>query len=93
MVDLRNTIIKKEISENKNPNKIVDNGPSDLATCIEILTSRQMLQRLPIVLTQVKAVNTSENLLNEVCQIIYSLYQEKKIAKEVYKNIMNSINL
>ena len=33
-----------------------------------------MLQGLPIVLAQVKAVNTSENLLNEVLQIIYSLY-------------------
>ena len=33
-----------------------------------------MLQRLPIVLAQVKAGNTSESLLNEVLQIIYSLY-------------------
>ena len=37
-----------------------------------------MLQRLQIALTQVKAGNTSENLLNEVRQIIYSLYQKKK---------------
>ena len=36
-----------------------------------------MLQRLPIALAQVKARNTSENLLNEICQIIYSLYQEQ----------------
>ena len=36
-----------------------------------------MLQRLPITLAQVKAGNTSENLLNEIFQIIYSLYQEK----------------
>ena len=33
-----------------------------------------MLRRLPIVLAQVKAGNTSENLLNETRQIIYSLY-------------------
>ena len=44
---------------------------------LKILTIKQMLQRLPIALAQVKAGNTSENLLNEVCQIIYSLYQEK----------------
>ena len=33
-----------------------------------------MLQRLPIALAQIKAVNTFEKLLNEIRQIIYSLY-------------------
>ena len=37
-----------------------------------------MLQRLQIALAQVKAGNTSENLLNEIRQIIYTLYREKK---------------
>ena len=42
-----------------------------------------MLERLPIALGQVKAGNMSENLLNEIRQIIlYSLYQEKEIAKK-----------
>ena len=50
-----------------------------------------MLQKLPIALAQVKAGNTSENLLNEIRQIIYSLYREKEIAKKLYINIMNSI--
>ena len=36
-----------------------------------------MLQILAIALVQVKAVNTSENLLNEIRRIIYSLYQAK----------------
>ena len=45
-----------------------------------------MLQRLPIALAQVKASNTSQNLLNEVRQIIYSLYQAKQITKKVCKN-------
>ena len=44
-----------------------------------------MLQRLTIALEQVKAGNTSENLLNKIRQIIYSLHQEKEITKEVYK--------
>ena len=52
-----------------------------------------MLQKLPIALTQVKAGNTSESLLNEIRQIIYSLYRAKKITKKVYNNIMNSIKL
>ena len=37
-----------------------------------------MLQRLPIALAQVKASKTSENLLNEIRKIMYSLYQEKE---------------
>ena len=52
-----------------------------------------MLQRLPRALTQVKTGNTSENLLNEIRQIIYSLYRAKEITKKVYNNIMNSIKL
>ena len=52
-----------------------------------------MLQRLPIALAQVKACNTSENLLNEIRQIIYSLYQEIEITKKVYNNKMSSVKL
>ena len=52
-----------------------------------------MFQRLPIPLGQVKADNTSENMLNEIRQIIYSLYQTKEITKKVHNNITNSIKL
>ena len=52
-----------------------------------------MLQRLTIVFAQVKASNTSDNLLNEIRQIIHSLYQVKEITKEAYNNIMNLIKL
>ena len=58
---------------------------------LKILTPKQMLQRLPIALAQVKARNRSENLLNEIRQIIYSLHRAKEISKKVYNNIMNSI--
>ena len=44
-----------------------------------MLTPKQMLQRLTIALAQIKAGNNSENLLNEIRQIIYSLYQSKNI--------------
>ena len=47
-----------------------------------------MLQRLPIALGQVKSGNNSENLLNEISQIVYSLYQSKEITKKVYTNII-----
>ena len=52
-----------------------------------------MLQRLPIALAQVEAGYTSNNLLKEIRQMIYSLYQAKEITKKVYNNIMNSIKL
>ena len=50
-----------------------------------------MPQRLPIALAQVKAINNSESLLNEIRQIIYSLYQSKQITKKVCNNITKSI--
>ena len=52
-----------------------------------------MLQRLSIPLAHVKADKISENLLNEIRQIIYSLYQAKEITKKVYNNILHSIKL
>ena len=60
---------------------------------LKILTPKQMLQRLPITLAQVKAGNNSESLLNEIRQIVYSLYQSKEITKKVYNNIIKSINI
>ena len=59
----------------------------------KIFTSKLTLERLPIVLTLVKARNVSENLLCKIRTFIYSLYQGKEITKKVYNNIMNSIKL
>ena len=58
---------------------------------LKILTPKQMLQRLPKALAQVKAGNNSESLLNEIRQIVYSLYQSKQITKKVYNNINPSM--
>ena len=55
---------------------------------LKILTPNQMLKRLPIALAQVKAGNNSESLLNEIRQIVYSLYRSKEITKKVYNNII-----
>ena len=60
-------------------------------TGLKILTPNQMLKRLPIALAQIKAGNNSESLLNEIRQIIYSLYRSKEITKKVYNNIIKSI--
>ena len=108
MIDLRNAIILA-IPENENPNKIVDivekilylkkqQKGKELAldfyrSQLKLLSPKRMLQRLPIALAQVKAGNTSENLLLEIRQIIYSLYREKEVNKKLCNNIMNAIKL
>ena len=46
---------------------------------LKILTPKQ---RLPIALAYVKACNTSENLLNEITQIMDSLYQATEVTKK-----------
>ena len=62
-------------------------------TGIKILTPNQMLKILPIALGQKKAGNNSESLLNEIRQIVYSLYRSKEITKKVYNNIIKSIKV
>ena len=62
-------------------------------TGLKILTPNQTLKRLPIAFAQVKAGNNSESLLNEIRQIVYSLYRSKEITKKVYNNIINSIKV
>ena len=79
-----NAKIRSEVIYKSKQNKIE-------GTRLKILTPKQMLWRLPIVLAQVKAGNSSESLLNELRQIVYSLYQSKQITKEVHNNITESI--
>ena len=74
--------LKQNIKQKKNETK---------GTGLKILTSKQMLQRLPIALAQVKAGNNSEDLLNEIRQIVYYLYQSKEITKNLYNNIIKSL--
>ena len=62
-------------------------------TGLKIFTPNQMLKRLPITLAQVTASNNSESLLNEIRQIVFSLYRSKEITKKVYNNIINSIKV
>ena len=80
--DLRNSIIRKEIPVNENPNKIIgivekilEFNRQQKGKGLRILTPQQMLQRLPIALAQIKGGNNSESLLNEIREIVYSLYQ------------------
>ena len=62
-------------------------------TGLKILTPKQMLQRLPIALAQIKSGNNSQSLLNEIRQIVYSFYQSKEITKKVYNTMLKSIKV
>ena len=67
MIDLRNRINSKSFPENKNLKKVVnivekilDFNKKQKGKGIKILTPKQMLQRLPIAFSQVKAGNNRE---------------------------------
>ena len=70
IIDLRNAKIRSEAIYKSKPNKTEE-------TVLKILTPKQMLQRLPVAPAQVKAGDNSESLLNEIRQVVYSLYQSK----------------
>ena len=59
--------------------------------CLKVLTLNQMLSRLPISLAQLKSGNNSEKLKNEIRQLLYSLYQSKKLTKQLYKSLIDII--
>ena len=58
---------------------------------LKILTNKQMLNRLPILLAQIQAGNNSIKLKNEIRQILYSLYRSKVLTKTVYNNLIKSM--
>ena len=58
---------------------------------LKILTNKQMLNRLPILLAQIQAGNNSNKLKNETRQILYSLYRSKVSTKTVYNNLIKAI--
>ena len=90
LIDLKNSINSKNVLENENPKKrvtivekILDFNKQQRIKGIKMLTPKQMLQRLPMSLAQLKAGNTSKNILTEIRQIIYFLYREKKLLKKL----------
>ena len=67
------------------------NGCSASGSGLKILTNKQMLNRLPILLAQIQAGNNSKKLKNEIRQILYSLYRSKVLTKTVYNNLTKSV--
>ena len=68
-----------------------DSDTSKKGEGLKILTNKQMLNRLPILLAQMQAGNNSKSLKNEIRQILYSLYRSKVLTKTVYNNLIKSI--
>ena len=58
---------------------------------LKTITPSQMLSRLPISLAQLNVGNDSEKLKNKIRQILYSLYRSKKLTKNIYKSLVDSI--
>ena len=58
---------------------------------LKILTPDQMLSRLPITLAQLKVGNNSQKPINEIRQLLYSLYRSKKLTKTIYNHLINAI--
>ena len=69
----------------------LDGDTSQSGEGLKILTNKQMLNRLPILLSQIEAGNNSIKLKNEARQILYSLYRSKELTKTVYNNLIKSI--
>ena len=57
----------------------------------KILTPYKLLNKLPVLLAQIKAGHNWYNLKNEIRQILYLLYEHNKITKKLYKNLINSL--
>ena len=72
--------------------KILDfNNQKQIGQGLKILTPDQMLSRLPITWAQLKAGNNSEQLKNEIRQLLHSLYRSKSLTKTIYNNLIETI--
>ena len=91
LYNLREKIVQVFNDYTKNMSRNIYDSKQRTGT--KILTPERMLQRLPIALAQIKAGNNSEGLLNEIMQIIYSLYHSKEITKKIYNKIIKSIKV
>ena len=58
---------------------------------LKILTAKQLIARLPILLAQLKPENNSQKLKNEIRLLLYSLYKSKNLSKTIYNNLINAI--
>ena len=89
-----NEYLKYQEEQEKDRKKFSDEYDSNgwfSGSGLKILTNKQMLNRLPILLAQIQVGNNSKKLKNEIRQIIYSLYRSKAFTKTVYNKLIESI--
>ena len=99
--DLKNKIEKmsEEEIENEQRDKILKiveeipefNKQNRLRRGLNILTPDQMLSRSPITLAQLNAGNNSEELKNDIRQLLYFLCRSKKLTKNIYESLVGVI--
>ena len=58
---------------------------------LKILTTKKLLTRRPVLLSQIKAWNNSYKLKSEIRQILYFLHQHNKITRKLYNNLIKSL--
>ena len=71
--------------------RLGDKEEPEIGKGLKIMTPKQTISRLPILLAQKQAGNNSQKLNNEIRKIIYSLYRSKNLSKTVYNHLINSI--
>ena len=70
---------------------------NQLGQGLKIITPDQMLSRLPITLAQLKVGNNPQKRINEIRQLLYSLYHSQKsiiiikTTKKIYNHLINAI--
>ena len=58
---------------------------------LKIVTPSELITRLSILLSQLKAGNNSQKLKHEIQRIVYSLYRSENVSKAIYNHLTNSI--
>ena len=71
--------------------KILEFNRQQKGQGLKILTPNQMLSSLPISLAQLEVGNNSEKLENEIRELLYSLCRSKKLARNIYKSLVDII--
>ena len=91
--NLKNDVKSDELKDIVKELECVIFGNEELSgSGLKILTNKQMLNGLPILLAQIQAGNNSSKLKNEARQILYSLYRSKVLTKTVYNNLIKAIH-
>ena len=90
-IDNKQNCYNSKFNDSDNKIYFFDSDSNTEGSGLKILTSNQILSRLPITFAQLKAGNNSEKLENEIRQLLYSLYRLKKPTKQLYKSLIDII--